>query len=86
MFGKRIFHTHAKDTLVDVEARARTGIYSPGWWRYVIPGSGSIHWGEYINHLQMNGYHGVLSIEHEDSALSREKGFVLAARHLALFC
>ena len=86
MFGKRIFHTHAKDTLVDVEARARTGIYSPGWWRYVIPGSGCIHWGEYINHLQMNGYHGVLSIEHEDSALSREKGFVLAARHLALFC
>jgi sugar phosphate isomerase/epimerase len=86
MFGKRIFHTHAKDTLVDVEARARVGIYGHGWWRYVIPGSGSIHWGEYINHLRMNGYRGVLSIEHEDSALSREKGFVLAARHLAQFC
>jgi len=86
MFGKRIFHTHAKDTLVDVEVRARVGIYAGGWWRYVIPGSGSIHWGEYINHLRMNGYHGVLSIEHEDSALSRETGFVLAARHLAQFC
>jgi sugar phosphate isomerase/epimerase len=86
MFGKRIFHTHAKDTLVDVEARARVGIYGGGWWRYVIPGSGSIHWGEYINHLRTVGYHGVLSIEHEDSALSREKGFVLAARHLAQFC
>jgi len=86
MFGKRIFHAHAKDTLVDVEVRARVGIYGRGWWRYVIPGSGSIHWGEYINHLRMSGYRGALSIEHEDSALSREKGFILAARHLAQFC
>lgn len=86
LFGKRIFHSHAKDTLIDLEARARTGIYGRGWWRYVVPGSGSIQWGEYINHLRMNGYRGVLSIEHEDSALSREQGFVLAARHLAQFC
>ena len=86
MFGKRIFHTHAKDTLVDVAKRAHVGIYGRGWWRYVIPGSGNIHWGEYINHLKANGYRGVLSIEHEDSALSREQGFVLAAKHLAQFC
>ncbi len=86
MFGKRIFHSHAKDTLVDAEVRARVGIYGRGWWRYVVPGSGSIKWGEYINHLRANGYKGVLSIEHEDSALSREQGFILAARHLAQFC
>jgi sugar phosphate isomerase/epimerase len=86
MFAKRIFHTHAKDTLVDVEVRARVGIYGRGWWRYVVPGSGRINWGEYISYLRVNGYGGVLSIEHEDSALSREKGFVLAARHLAQFC
>jgi sugar phosphate isomerase/epimerase len=86
MFAKRIFHTHAKDTLIDVEVRARVGIYGRGWWRYVVPGSGSIHWGEYINHLRMNGYRGVLSIEHEDSAVSREKGFILGARHLEQFC
>ncbi len=86
LFGPRIFHTHAKDTLVDAEARARVGIYGRGWWRYVIPGSGSIHWGEYINHLRMAGYKGVLSIEHEDSALGREQGFILAARHLERFC
>jgi sugar phosphate isomerase/epimerase len=86
MFGKRIFHSHAKDTLVDVALRAHVGIYGRGWWRYVIPGSGSIHWGEYINHLRTSGYQGVLSIEHEDSALSREQGFVLAARQLAQFC
>ena len=86
MFGKRIFHTHAKDTLVDVEVRAHVGIYGHGWWRYVIPGSGTIHWGEYINCLRMNGYRGVLSIEHEDSAVSREQGFILAQRHLSQFC
>jgi sugar phosphate isomerase/epimerase len=86
MFGKRIFHTHAKDTFVDVEARAHVGIYGHGWWRYVIPGSGNIHWGEYINCLRTNGYRGVLSIEHEDSAVTREQGFILAQRHLAQFC
>ena len=86
LFGKRIFHTHAKDTLVDLEVRAHVGIYGHGWWRYVVPGSGQIRWGEYINHLRMNGYGGVLSIEHEDSALGREQGFILAARHLAQFC
>jgi sugar phosphate isomerase/epimerase len=86
LFGKRIFHSHAKDTLIDAEVRAHVGIYGRGWWRYVIPGSGSIRWGEYINHLRTNGYGGVLSIEHEDSALSREKGFILAARHLEQFC
>lgn len=86
LFGKRIFHTHAKDTLIDAETRAHVGIYGRGWWRYVIPGSGVIHWGEYINHLRMSGYRGVLSIEHEDSAVSREQGFILAARHLAEYC
>jgi sugar phosphate isomerase/epimerase len=34
----------------------------------------------------LDGYRGVLSIEHEDSALGREQGFLLAARHLAQFC
>jgi sugar phosphate isomerase/epimerase len=34
----------------------------------------------------MSGYKGVLSIEHEDSAVGREEGFILAARHLAEFC
>jgi len=86
LFGNRIFHSHAKDTLIDAETRAHVGIYGRGWWRYVVPGAGAIHWGEYINHLRMSGYSGVLSIEHEDSAVSREQGFILAARHLEMFC
>jgi sugar phosphate isomerase/epimerase len=86
MFGKRIFHTHAKDTLVDKAKRARVGIHASGWWRYVIPGFGNINWGEYITHLRMNGYNGVLSIEHEDDTQSREEGFRRGAWHLEQFC
>ena len=86
MFGKRIFHTHAKDTLVDKAKRAKTGIYAGGWWRYVIPGFGNINWGEYITHLRLAGYDGVLSIEHEDGTQTREEGFLRGALHLEQFC
>ncbi len=86
MFADRIFHTHAKDTLVDKAKRAKVGIYGAGWWRYVIPGFGNIDWGEYVSHLRMIGYDGVLSIEHEDSAQTREEGFIRGARYLEQFC
>jgi sugar phosphate isomerase/epimerase len=86
MFAKRIFHTHAKDCLVDKAARARMGVYAEGWWRYAIPGFGDINWGEYTSHLRSNGYKGVMSIEHEDSAFGRERGFILGARYLEQFC
>ena len=86
LFGKRIFHTHAKDILVNRALRAKVGIYGSGWWRYVIPGFGHIHWGEYISHLRANGYDGVLSIEHEDGAQSRETGFARGLWHLEQFC
>jgi sugar phosphate isomerase/epimerase len=86
MFAKRIFHTHAKDCLVDRAKRARVGVLGDGWWRYVIPGFGNINWGEYIGHLRQNGYRGVLSIEHEDDTFSREQGFIVGARYLRQFC
>jgi len=86
LYANRIFHVHAKDTLVNRALRAQVGIYGGGWWRYVIPGFGNIDWGEFISHLRMNGYDGVLSIEHEDSAQGREDGFVRGAWHLEQFC
>ncbi len=86
MFPDRIFHTHAKDCLVDASARGRVGIYADGWWRYVIPGYGQIAWGEYVSTLRLNRYLGVLSIEHEDAAFGREEGFVAGARYLRQFC
>lgn len=86
MYPNRIFHTHAKDTLVDKGKRASVGIYGEGWWRYVIPGFGNINWGEYVSHLRGIGYDGVLSIEHEDSGQSREEGFLRGAWFLEQFC
>jgi sugar phosphate isomerase/epimerase len=84
-FRERIFHTHAKDVLIDKAKRARMGIYASGWWRYVIPGFGHIEWGPYIAHLKANGYDHVLSIEHEDSTQGREEGFINGAGYLEQF-
>ena len=94
-FGKRIFHTHAKDCLVDEHQRAYFGVLGGkwyvgaargGWWRYVIPGFGDITWGKYIGHLREVGYKGVLSIEHEDSTFGPEEGFRHGAHYLNQFC
>jgi len=72
-FAGRIFHTHAKDVEVNYPKLAWIGSQEDGWWRYVIPGLGEIDWGQYIGRLRRNGYNGVLSIEHEDSAVGREE-------------
>ncbi len=94
-FGKRIFHTHAKDCLVDAQQRAYYGVLGGnkyagaaggGWWRYAIPGFGDIQWGKYIGHLREVGYKGVLSIEHEDSTFGPEEGFRHGAQYLNQFC
>jgi sugar phosphate isomerase/epimerase len=80
-FRERIFHTHAKDVSFDEAALRRVGVLDR-WWRYTIPGTGRIAWGEYIGKLRQVGYNGVLSIEHEDGSLSPEAGFVMGARFL----
>lgn len=85
-FADRIFHTHAKDTEVNVARKQWVGNQDGGgWWRYVIPGLGQIKWGEYIAALRRNGYNGVLSIEHEDGAVGREEGFLLGKKYLEQF-
>lgn len=74
-FGKRIRYAHAKDTEFLEAGRQRYGIYGRqladrpggGWWRYRIPGFGSVRWPGFLSALYEAGYDGVLSIEHEDS-------------------
>ena len=85
-YSKRIFHTHAKDCLIDSQRRKYVGILGDGWWRYAIPGYGEIRWGEYIGHLREVGYRGVLSIEHEDDTFDSEEGFRHGAAYLGKFC
>lgn len=81
----RIFHTHAKDTEMKLDVLARRGSQAGGWWRYVIPGYGSVEWGKYVGRLRQSGYNGVLSIEHEDSAFSPEDGLDKGLKYLRLF-
>jgi sugar phosphate isomerase/epimerase len=94
-FGRRVFHTHAKDCLVDEQQRAYLGVLGGkwyagvaggGWWRYAIPGFGDIKWGRYIGLLREVGYKGVLSVEHEDSTFGPEEGFRQGANYLNQFC
>ena len=84
-YADRIFHTHAKDTEIVAHKKAFVGSQVGGWWRYVIPGLGDIDWGVYCARLRNNGFNGVLSIEHEDSAVGREEGFRLGAAFLRQF-
>jgi len=84
-FASRIFHTHGKDTEINDMKRRTVGNQGSGWWRYVIPGLGRVKWGEYIAALRRNGYNGVISIEHEDSALEREEGFLIGKKYLEHF-
>lgn len=84
-YKSRIFHTHAKDTEMKAEVLARRGCLADGWWRYVIPGYGSVEWGKYVGRLRQIGYKGVLSIEHEDGAFSPEAGLERGLGYLKLF-
>lgn len=84
-FADRILHTHGKDCEIKEHSLRWLGTQASGWWRFVIPGFGRIQWGEYIAALRANGYDGYISIEHEDSALGREEGFIKGLRHLRQF-
>lgn len=96
-FKDRIFHTHAKDTIIFKDKLNDYGIYSKqlgragdwdlGWWSYRMPGRGEIDWRKFIAGLKAIDYQGVLSIEHEDpeyegSVLKVEEGLQLGYRYL----
>lgn len=66
-FGNRIFHFHAKDTIIDRERLKQTGILTDfSWWTYRIPGRGEIDWSRMLGELKKINYSGTISIEHED--------------------
>ena len=79
-----IYHFHAKDTKVDKYNTARNGVldtkhYSEelnrAWiFRTVGYGNGETYWRDLVSNLRLCGYDGVLSIEHEDSVMTRDEG------------
>jgi sugar phosphate isomerase/epimerase len=79
-----VFHVHAKDTRVDPLEMALNGGFDtrtmeiPGSrsWDYRTVGYGhdARWWRDYVSVLQIIGYNGVLSIEHEDRLMGAHEG------------
>jgi len=65
-YAPRIFHVHAKDTMIRWEVLKRVGIYGEGWWCFRIPGLGEVDWGRFIDALRLGGYDGAVVVENED--------------------
>ncbi|MGH9617501.1 MAG: sugar phosphate isomerase/epimerase family protein [Acidobacteriaceae bacterium] len=92
VLGDGILHVHAKDTQMYPANLVRTGVLDTkpyideqnrAWiFRTCGYGHGAEWWKEFVSTLQMYGYDGVLSIEHEDSLMSPEEGLTKAAHFL----
>lgn len=83
-----IFHFHAKDTKVDKYNTALNGVLDTKHfgdelhrsWIFRSCGYGTDYsaWKDMVSALVMVGYDGALSIEHEDSLMSRNEGLTKA--------
>ncbi|MFJ5762808.1 sugar phosphate isomerase/epimerase family protein [Neobacillus sp. NPDC093182] len=90
--AKALYHFHAKDTGVDKQNTDANGVLDTksyrdelnrSWiFRTVGYGHGEDTWREIISTLQLVGYQGAISIEHEDSLMSVEEGFQKATSFL----
>lgn len=85
----RIYHVHAKDLEFVPHNLARSGWQGHGAWdrpdrgvRFRVPGWGDVAWKRVFSQLQLAGYDGVVSIEHEDPILSRDEGSEMAVNFL----
>ena len=60
---------HLKDTEILWHVVRRAGIQpvdNSRWWRFRLPGNGSVDWKGFFAVLAEVGYSGALNIEHED--------------------
>jgi sugar phosphate isomerase/epimerase len=90
--GDALFHFHAKDTRVDeqncslngvLDTKSYRDIASRSWiFRTVGYGHGEDVWRDIISALQVVGYEGAISIEHEDGLMSIEEGLTKAVSFL----
>jgi sugar phosphate isomerase/epimerase len=93
-FAPRVFHVHAKDTLVLDDALyehghmqqatfAKPHKYGAFCWRYALVGKASLPWREMLGELKASGYAGRVSIELEDEDVEgeeAERAALIAAR------
>lgn len=99
-FADRIYDVHLKDTEIlwpVLRAGGINPVNGASWWRYRIPGMGSINWREFFSVLQGVGYKGAMSVEQEDPLYGADDnpgpdfssdfktGFIMAKRYLAQY-
>lgn len=99
-FVDKIYDVHLKDTEILWPVLRSGGIFpvdGARWWRYRIPGMGSINWREFFSVLQDVGYSGGMSVEQEDDLYGADHnpgpdfaddfkvGFVMAKKYLSQY-
>jgi sugar phosphate isomerase/epimerase len=99
-FVDKIYDVHLKDTEIlwpVLRAGGINPVNGAEWWRYRIPGAGSMNWREFFNVLENVGYQGAMSIEQEDSLYGADNnpgpdfsddfkvGFIMAKRYLTQY-
>ena len=68
-FVDKIYDVHLKDTEILWHILRRTGIQpvdNERWWRFRVPGYGSVDWKGFFSVLAEAGYRGAMNIENED--------------------
>lgn len=86
--GDAIFHVHAKDTKIDpvnapvnglLDAQSYADEAHRSWvFRSIGYGHDELFWKDFISNLRLVGYDYAISIEHEDSYMSKNEGLVKA--------
>jgi sugar phosphate isomerase/epimerase len=69
-FADKIYDVHLKDTEILWHIVKRGGIQpvdGARWWRFRVPGAGSVPWKEFFAVLSEVGYAGAMNIENEDA-------------------
>jgi len=68
-FADKIYDVHLKDTEILWHIVRRGGIQpvnNARWWRFRVPGYGSVDWKGFFSVLAETGYSGAMNIENED--------------------
>lgn len=81
-FGSRIYHVDGKDCEILHGRLARQGILGSSWWRYRLPGLGTLDWRAIVSALTEIGYDGIISVENEDPIFPGKVGVKWAADFL----
>jgi sugar phosphate isomerase/epimerase len=72
-FVDKIYDVHLKDTEIFWHVLKKSGIApidNIRWWRFRIPGEGSVDWKGFFTVLADAGYQGAMNIENEDNFYS----------------